>query len=74
MVGGRRLVYPAITPIGFRAADKRHGKRGRPLVTREVLVTSASDVMIMSDLSVIGCTGRGLAFKMALDEARISDG
>jgi hypothetical protein len=30
--------------------------------------------MIMIDLSAIGCAGRGLAFKIALDEARISDG
>jgi hypothetical protein len=28
--------------------------------------------MIMIDLSAIGCAGRGLAFKIALDEARAS--
>jgi hypothetical protein len=30
--------------------------------------------MIMIDLSATGCTGRGLAFKIALGEARISVG
>jgi hypothetical protein len=30
--------------------------------------------MIMIDLSAIGCAGHGLAFKIVLDEARISVG
>jgi hypothetical protein len=30
--------------------------------------------MIMIDLSAIACAGRGLAFKIALDEAGISVG
>jgi hypothetical protein len=40
----------------------------------KVLVKSASDVMIVIDLSAVDCAGRGLAFKIALDEARISVG
>jgi hypothetical protein len=42
-------------------------------VTEEVLVTLPSTSCLI-DLSAIGFAGHGLAFKIALDEARISVG